>query len=61
MHDLDRPDLKYIPFDFHEHCKGMNWANISNLIGQLDFDAMGFHWSLEGDAVREQHGVFRTK
>lgn len=39
----------------------MNWANISELINQLDFNAMGYHWSLQGDSVREQHGVFRTK
>lgn len=39
----------------------MNWANISDLITQLDFTTMGYHWSLEGEAVREQQGVFRTK
>ncbi|BEJ10777.1 hypothetical protein CspHIS471_0101990 [Cutaneotrichosporon sp. HIS471] len=58
--DLGRPDIHYVPFDFHEHCKGMNWANISDLISQLDFSAMGYLWCLEGDAVREQQGVFRT-
>lgn len=39
----------------------MNWANISDLIGQLDFANMGYHWSLEGETVQEQNGVFRTK
>ncbi|GMK56774.1 hypothetical protein CspeluHIS016_0306140 [Cutaneotrichosporon spelunceum] len=58
--DLGRSDLHYVPFDFHEHCKGMNWANISDLISQLDFSKMGYLWSFEGDAVQEQQGVFRT-
>lgn len=39
----------------------MNWANISDLISQLDFSKMGYLWSFEGDAVQEQQGVFRTK
>jgi len=58
---LDRKDLTYVPFDFHAKCHGMKWENISELVSELDFGTMGYSWSLQGDLVRKQNGVFRTK
>ena len=39
----------------------MKWENISELIESLDFNSMGYLWSLQGESIREQHGAFRTK
>lgn len=50
-----------MPFDFHAKCHGMAWENIGELVKGLDFDKMGYVWSLQGELLREQHGVFRTK
>ncbi|TXT12958.1 hypothetical protein VHUM_01359 [Vanrija humicola] len=57
---LGRPDLKYIPWDFHANCHGMKWEHISELINSLDFEGMGYLWALQGEAVQEQRGAFRT-
>lgn len=58
---LERSDLTYVPFDFHAKCHGMKWDNITELIDELDFNAMGFLWSLQGEIVEEQQGVLRAK
>lgn len=52
---------RYKDFDFHAKCHGMNWDNISELVAELDFGEMGYLWTLQGDAIREQKGAFRTK
>jgi hypothetical protein len=39
----------------------MKWENISELVEELDFNNMGYLWTLQGDAIREQTGAFRTK
>jgi hypothetical protein len=39
----------------------MKWEHISELVQELDFDSMGYLWTLQGDSIREQAGVFRTK
>ena len=52
---------RYKDFDFHAKCHGMNWENISELVAELDFGKMGYLWTLQGDAIREQKGAFRTK
>jgi len=39
----------------------MKWENIAELVEELDFGGMGYLWTLQGDMVREQDGVFRTK
>jgi len=70
--ELARPDVRYVKytitltisyhdFDFHAKCHGMNWENISELVKELDFNEMGYLWTLQGDSIREQKGVFRTK
>lgn len=61
VESVERPDLTYVPFDFHAKCHGMKWENISELVKELDFSDMGYLWLLQGDEVRDQTGVFRTK
>jgi hypothetical protein len=39
----------------------MKWENIGELVNELNFHDMGYSWSLQGDLVRKQNGVFRTK
>ncbi len=51
----------YKDFDFHAKCHGMKWENIAELVDDLDLSGMGYLWTLQGDAIREQTGVFRTK
>ncbi|KAK4688765.1 phosphatidylinositol 4-phosphatase, partial [Tremellales sp. Uapishka_1] len=57
---LARKDVTYVGFDFHAKCKGMKWENIAELVEELDFNDMGYLWTLQGDAIREQQGAFRT-
>lgn len=58
---LDRSDVTYKTFDFHAKCHGMKWEHISELVNDLDFDSMGYLWTLQSDLIREQSGAFRTK
>ncbi|EJT48555.1 hypothetical protein A1Q1_02463 [Trichosporon asahii var. asahii CBS 2479] len=48
---LERPDLTYVPFDFHAKCHGMKWEHISELVNELDFTDMGYLWLLQGDEL----------
>ncbi|OCF78932.1 inositol polyphosphate-5-phosphatase F [Kwoniella mangroviensis CBS 8886] len=57
---LERSDIKYVPFDFHAKCHGMKWENISELVDSVDLGGMGYLWTLQGEAIREQEGAFRT-
>lgn len=43
---LARPDLKYLVFDFNQHCSRMQWHRVSMLLDQI-----------EGDL--DSHGYFR--
>ena len=53
--------FSYTPFDFHAKCHGMKWENLSELVNEVNFDDMAYFWTLQGDEVRDQLGVFRTK
>ena len=39
----------------------MKWENISELVDSLNFNDMGYLWSLSGESIREQTGAYRTK
>ncbi|ODN90157.1 inositol polyphosphate-5-phosphatase F [Cryptococcus wingfieldii CBS 7118] len=58
--ELERDDVTYTEFDFHAKCSGMKWENIVELVDSLDFETMGYLWTLQGEALREQQGAFRT-
>nr|XP_019007811.1 inositol polyphosphate-5-phosphatase F [Kwoniella pini CBS 10737]OCF46592.1 inositol polyphosphate-5-phosphatase F [Kwoniella pini CBS 10737] len=60
VESLERKDVKYTGFDFHAKCHGMKWENISELVDSVDLGAMGYLWTLQGEAIREQDGAFRT-
>nr|XP_031862628.1 uncharacterized protein CI109_002126 [Kwoniella shandongensis]KAA5529700.1 hypothetical protein CI109_002126 [Kwoniella shandongensis] len=61
VNSLERKDVTYTEFDFHAKCHGMKWENISELVDSLDFGSMGYLWTLQGEAIREQRGAYRTK
>ncbi|XP_041985567.1 phosphatidylinositide phosphatase SAC2 [Aricia agestis] len=59
---LDRPQLVYATFDFHEYCRGMRYENVSVLVGALaDVIAdMGFTWRDGRGLICAQAAVFRV-
>jgi phosphatidylinositol 4-phosphatase len=58
---LNSEDVWYVTFDFHEHCRGMCFENVSILIEALAAEAgsMGFHWSDRNGKICDQQAVFR--
>ncbi len=58
----NRPQLAYISFDFHEHCRGMRFENVALLVDTIDelIQRMGFFWVDGQGKVLEQAGVFRV-
>jgi hypothetical protein len=58
----NRPQLAYISFDFHEHCRGMRFENVALLVDTIDelVQRMGFFWVDGQGKVLEQAGVFRV-
>ena len=51
---LNRPDLNFVYFDFHEYCRGMKFENVNVLIQALESDdyikSMRYCWL-------DRHGV----
>ncbi|GMT29174.1 hypothetical protein PFISCL1PPCAC_20471, partial [Pristionchus fissidentatus] len=59
----DRPWLHLLSFDFHRHCRGLNFDKVSTLVAQLSplLDGMGYCWvDREGRIAKAQKGVIRT-
>lgn len=59
----NKPNVKYVWFDFHHECRKMQWHNLSKLMAivEADFDAYGFFAKdSEGRVTRRQTGVIRT-
>jgi hypothetical protein len=58
----NRPQLAYISFDFHEHCRGMRFENVALLIDTIEelIQRMGYFWVDGQGKVLEQAGVFRV-
>lgn len=57
------PNLRYISFDFHEHCGGSNLENIQLLYDQIveKFKEQGFFLvNKEGQILLEQNGIVRS-
>jgi len=61
---LDRPDLNFVYFDFHEFCKGMRFENVEILLNSLEQNeyirSMQYCWLDKHGAVCQQKGVFRV-
>ncbi|KAF6209113.1 hypothetical protein GE061_014856 [Apolygus lucorum] len=60
--NFDSPQVTYATFDFHEHCRGMKFENVSYLIARLEdsVQEMGFCWKDEQGVICRQNGVFRV-
>ncbi|GMR54348.1 hypothetical protein PMAYCL1PPCAC_24543 [Pristionchus mayeri] len=59
----DKPWLHLFSFDFHRHCRGLNFDKVSTLVSALSplLDEMGYCWvDREGRIARAQKGVVRT-
>jgi phosphatidylinositol 4-phosphatase len=60
--DLNRRDINYIPFDFHEQCKGLKFENTSILIDQIK-DALednSYCWVDNQGFIFKQNVLFRV-
>nr|XP_025695586.1 phosphoinositide phosphatase SAC8 isoform X3 [Arachis hypogaea] len=57
------PNVRYVPFDFHGHCKDSNFDNLEILYDQISEDAEKQRYFLidrEGNVLEEQKGVIRS-
>lgn len=56
------PELTYLSFDFHEHCRGMHFENVATVISRLEdvFSAMSYCWVDSYGIVLQQKGVLRV-
>jgi len=61
---LDRTDMNFVYFDFHEYCRGMKFQNVNILINALEQNeyirSMQYCWLDKHGAVCQQKGVFRV-
>ncbi|XP_029466384.1 phosphatidylinositide phosphatase SAC2-like [Rhinatrema bivittatum] len=59
---LNNPNLTYVSFDFHEHCRGMKFENVQTLtdaIADIITD-MKWCWVDQAGVICKQEGVFRV-
>ncbi|MED6130942.1 Phosphoinositide phosphatase sac8 [Stylosanthes scabra] len=57
------PNVRYVPFDFHYHCKDSNFDNLEILYDQISEDSEKQRYFLidrEGNVLEEQKGVIRS-
>ena len=59
---LEEEDVSFVSFDFHEHCRGMKFENVSVLIDTIQemVSRMGYFWVDAHGKVCAQKGVFRV-
>ena len=61
---LSNPAFRYVPFDFHKECKGLQWHMLSKLLDQLEREQESQAYLLfdvqSGHVIRQQSGVFRA-
>ncbi|XP_072534265.1 phosphatidylinositide phosphatase SAC2 [Salminus brasiliensis] len=58
----NNPNLTYVSFDFHEHCRGMKFENVQTLtdaIGDIITD-MRWGWVDQAGVICTQEGIFRV-
>ena len=60
--DFDNEDLSLITFDFHEHCRGMRFENVSILLEAIKekIKSQRYCWMDSHGLVCAQRGVFRV-
>uniref|UniRef100_A0A1A7XVF1 Inositol polyphosphate-5-phosphatase F n=1 Tax=Iconisemion striatum TaxID=60296 RepID=A0A1A7XVF1_9TELE len=57
----NNPDLTYVSFDFHEHCRGMKFENVQILTDAISdiITDMKWAWVDQAGVICKQEGIFR--
>lgn len=57
--DIADPDVKLVNWDFHHHCRKMQWHNVQLLLDDLsgDLDRIGYY---DSTTSTKQRGIVRT-
>uniref|UniRef100_A0A0K0FXZ8 Phosphatidylinositide phosphatase SAC2 (inferred by orthology to a human protein) n=1 Tax=Strongyloides venezuelensis TaxID=75913 RepID=A0A0K0FXZ8_STRVS len=61
--ETDDPDLCYVSFDFHSHCRGLKLHKLQDLILSIEdeLNKIGFCWlDKNGVILTKQNGIVRT-
>uniref|UniRef100_A0A1A8RWR3 Inositol polyphosphate-5-phosphatase F n=2 Tax=Nothobranchius rachovii TaxID=451742 RepID=A0A1A8RWR3_9TELE len=58
----NNPDLTYVSFDFHEHCRGMKFENVQILTDAISdiITDMKWAWVDQAGVICKQEGIFRV-
>ncbi|CAJ0930054.1 unnamed protein product, partial [Mesorhabditis belari] len=59
----DSENVEFFSFDFHHHCRGLNFDKVLDLVAALEpsLKEIGFCWiDKMGEIVRKQKGIVRT-
>uniref|UniRef100_A0A8C1JUE0 BAG family molecular chaperone regulator 3-like n=1 Tax=Cyprinus carpio TaxID=7962 RepID=A0A8C1JUE0_CYPCA len=58
----NNPNLTYVSFDFHEHCRGMKFENVQTLTDAISdiITDMRWAWVDQAGVICEQEGIFRV-
>ncbi|XP_030628521.1 phosphatidylinositide phosphatase SAC2 isoform X1 [Chanos chanos] len=58
----NNPNLTYVSFDFHEHCRGMKFENVQTLTDAISdiITDMKWAWVDQAGVICQQEGVFRV-
>ncbi|XP_067908995.1 phosphatidylinositide phosphatase SAC2 isoform X1 [Heterodontus francisci] len=58
----NNPNLTYVTFDFHEHCRGMKFENVQTLTDAISdiITDMKWGWVDQAGEICKQEGIFRV-
>ncbi|XP_051946437.1 phosphatidylinositide phosphatase SAC2-like isoform X2 [Xyrauchen texanus] len=58
----NNPNLTYVSFDFHEHCRGMKFENVQTLTDAICdiITDMRWAWVDQAGVICQQEGIFRV-
>ncbi|XP_026878409.2 phosphatidylinositide phosphatase SAC2 isoform X1 [Electrophorus electricus] len=58
----NNPNLTYVSFDFHEHCRGMKFENVQTLTDAISdiITDMRWGWVDQAGVICTQEGIFRV-
>ncbi|XP_066549899.1 phosphatidylinositide phosphatase SAC2 isoform X2 [Amia ocellicauda] len=59
---FNNPNLTYVSFDFHEHCRGMKFENVQTLTDAISdiITDMKWGWVDQAGVICKQEGIFRV-
>uniref|UniRef100_T1IJ69 SAC domain-containing protein n=1 Tax=Strigamia maritima TaxID=126957 RepID=T1IJ69_STRMM len=60
--NYNNPNLTYVTFDFHQHCRGMRYDNVKLLISNIEdiINDLWYCWIDTNGLICDQKGVFRV-